>query len=90
MSGTYRINLRFHMDEPDEREAAEYLRSLSQSRNEFVVDAILARIHPKEVTLENIQNIVHSELQGVTLAAPREPADEGQDDLVLQGLEAWE
>ena len=90
MSEAYRINIRLRMDEPKEREAAEYLRDLDQSRTEFIVDAILARIHPREVTLENIQNIVHTELQSVALPAPQKPADMEQDSLVLQGLEAWD
>ena len=40
----YRINVRFHDDNEEERRAAEYLKTLHRSRNQFVVDAVLARI----------------------------------------------
>ena len=40
----YRINVRFHDDNEEERRAAEYLKTLRRSRNQFVVDAVLARM----------------------------------------------
>ena len=36
----YRINVRFHDDNEEERRAAEYLKTLHRSRNQFVVDAV--------------------------------------------------
>ena len=41
----YRINVRFHDDNEEERRAAEYLKTLHRSRNQFVVDAVLARMN---------------------------------------------
>ena len=40
----YRINVRFRLDRPDEKEAAEYLNALGRSRNHFIVEAVINQI----------------------------------------------
>ena len=67
----YRINVRFHMDDPAERRAAEYLRALESSRNQFVVDAVIARMNQalgsNEELLESIRQIFREEVQSVSV-----------------------
>lgn len=70
----YRINVRFHANVPDEKEAAEYLRGLNKSRNKFIVDAVIAYIkrdtEKDETLLENIRQIFREEVQSVAVASP--------------------
>ena len=75
MSTPYRINVRFDLDAPEEMEAVEFLKNLSsidkKSRNQFIVDAVIARIRQAEAerdfTLDDIQRVVREELQSVSL-----------------------
>ena len=57
----YRINVRFHDDNEEERRAAEYLKTLHHSRNQFVVDAVLARMDDTKL-LDNIRQIFREEV----------------------------
>ena len=57
----YRINVRFHDDNEEERRAAEYLKTLHRSRNQFVVDAVLARMDDTKL-LDNIRQIFREEV----------------------------
>ena len=72
----YRINVRFHNDIPAEKKAAEYLQTLNQSRNKFIVDAVIAFINKEnsdnETLLESIRQIFREEVQtvAVVLAPP--------------------
>ena len=52
----YRINVRFRNDNEGERRAAEYLKTLHRSRNQFVVDAVLVRMDDTKL-LDNIRQI---------------------------------
>ena len=66
----YRINVRFHDDVPAERKAAEYLKTLKKSRNQFIVDAVIAYINNEtsdSVLLENIRQIFREEVQAVAV-----------------------
>ena len=63
----YRINVRFHDDNAEERRAAEYLKSLRRSRNQFVVDAVLAHMDDTKL-LDNIRQILREEISGVSIA----------------------
>jgi len=44
MKNDYRLNVRFNLDDPEERKAAEYLQKLNsqyhRSRNSFIINAI--------------------------------------------------
>ena len=67
----YRINVRFHDDNEEERRAAEYLKSLHRSRNQFVVDAVLARMDDTKL-LDSIRRIFREEVGPLT-ASPIQP-----------------
>ncbi len=70
----YRINVRFHADIPDEKEAAECLQGLKKSRNKFIVDAVIAYMksdtEKDEALLENIRQIFREEVQSVAVVTP--------------------
>ena len=63
----YRINVRFHDDNEEERRAAEYLKTLHRSRNQFVVDAVLAHMDDTKL-LDNIRQMLREEIGSVSIA----------------------
>ena len=63
----YRINVRFHDDNEEERRAAEYLKSLCRSRNQFVVDAVLAHMDDRKL-LDNIRQMLREEIGGANIS----------------------
>lgn len=85
MSTTYRINVRFDLDTPEELEAVEFLRNLSatdkKSRNQFIVDAVITHIRQAErdFTLDDIQRVVREELQSVSLVAAAPEPDKAPE-----------
>ena len=72
---TYRINLRFDLDDERERMAAEYLQQLPQrgkiTRNRFAVDALCAYISRVEQDdkplLESIRQMLREEFSGMSI-----------------------
>ena len=64
----YRINVRFHDDNEEERRAAEYLKMLHRSRNQFVVDAVLARMDDTKL-LDNIRQIFREEVGPLSISS---------------------
>ena len=64
----YRINVRFHEDNEEERRAAGYLKSLRRSRNQFVVDAVIAHMDDTKL-LDHIRQIFREEV-GPLSASP--------------------
>ncbi len=69
MRNDYRLNLRFRLDNPKEKRAAEYLQSLQGiSRNKFVIEAIISYIekqNTKVPTIDDIRSIFKEELKAV-------------------------
>ena len=63
----YRINVRFHDDNEEERRAAEYLQTLHRTRNQFVVDAVLARMDDTK-WLDNIRQIFREEVGPLSIS----------------------
>ena len=63
----YRINVRFHDDNEEERRAAEYLKSLHRSRNQFVVDAVLAHMDDTKL-LDNIRQMLREEISSASIS----------------------
>ncbi len=57
----YRINVRFHGDNEAERRVVEYLKTLDRSRNQFVVDAVIAYMD-KSSFLSSIREIFREEI----------------------------
>ena len=83
MKNVYRLNVRFDLDDPVEREAAEFLNAYDgKSRNRFIVDAVTDAIHRTDghdFTLTDIQMMLREELQSVSIAssaAPMGPSEE--------------
>ncbi len=70
MQNDYRLNLRFRLDNPKEKQAAEYLQSMKgKSRNQFVIEAILSYIekqNTKALTIDDIRSIFKEELKAVS------------------------
>ena len=72
-----RLNLRFNLDNPDEKSANDYLEALSQnnkqSRNRFIVEAVIEKIksidNPRSFTLEDIRAVIREELQDISFVS---------------------
>ena len=78
---SYRINVRFNLEDDVERKAAEYLQELyckeKKSRNRFIVEAVTAymeRIAEKDTKslLQSIREIFREEIQDISVAVPAE------------------
>ena len=73
MQNDYRLNLRFRLDNPKEKQAAEYLQYLQCiSRNKFVIEAIISYIekqNTKALTIDDIRSIFKEELKAVSLVS---------------------
>ena len=66
---TYRMNLRFNLELPRERRAAECLKQLGTSRNRFVVDAVIAELESRDRE-SMLRRILQDELQNVAFTTP--------------------
>lgn len=79
MSDDYRLNLRFRLDNPKEKQAAEYLQSLKGiSRNQFVLEAILSYIEKQNeemLTVDDIRNIFKEELKAASFVSAGNQVD---------------
>ena len=72
-----RLNVRFNLDNPDEKSANDYLETLSQnnkqSRNRFIVEAVIEKIksidNPRSFTLEDIRAVLREELQDISFVS---------------------
>ena len=63
----YRINVRFHEDNEQEKQAAEFLKTLRKSRNQFIVDAVIAHMDSTSL-LDNIRQIFREEVQSLPVS----------------------
>ncbi len=66
---SYRMNLRFNLELPRERGAAEFLKQLGTSRNRFVVDAVIAELESRDQE-SMLRRILQDELQNVAFITP--------------------
>lgn len=73
MQNDYRLNLRFRLDNPKEKQVADYLQSLQgMSRNQFIIDAVLSYIekrNAKALTIDDIRSIFKEELKAVAFVS---------------------
>ena len=73
MQNDYRLNLRFRLDNPKEKQVADYLQSLQGiSRNKFVIEAIISYIEKqniKALTIDDIRSIFKEELKAVSFVS---------------------
>ena len=76
-----RLNVRFNLDNPDEKSANDYLEALvqnnKQSRNKFIVEAVIEKIrfqnNPRDFTLEDIRAVLREELLDVSFVSSSQP-----------------
>ncbi|MDO5462997.1 MAG: hypothetical protein Q4F99_05900 [bacterium] len=72
-----RLNVRFNLDNPDEKKANDYLDNLAksdkQSRNKFIVRAVIEKIesfdNPRDFTLQDIRAVLCEELRDVSFVS---------------------
>jgi len=80
MQNDYRLNLRFRLDNPKEKHAAEYLQSLQGiSRNKFVIKAIISYIekqNTKALTIDDIRSMFKEELKAVSFVSVSNQANQ--------------
>ena len=77
-----RLNVRFNLDNPDEKNANDFLEALAQSskqsRNKFIVEAVIEKIRvqnsPRDFTLEDIRAVLREELQDVSFVSSAQPS----------------
>ena len=73
MQNDYRLNLRFRLDNPKEKQVADYLQSLQGiSRNKFVIEVIISYIekqNTKALPIDDIRSIFKEELKAVSLVS---------------------
>ena len=82
-----RLNVRFNLDNPDEKSANDYLEALAQnnkqSRNKFIVEAVIEKIkfqnNPRDFTLEDIRAVLREELQDVSFVSSAQPTAQTVD-----------
>lgn len=98
----YRLNLRFDLNDPRERAAAEYIRNLDltayKSRNRFIVSAVCAYMdapaEKEQGLLEGIREVIREELEGLQFSRQRNTAlsteeQTENDQSVLDDLEMF-
>lgn len=82
-----RLNVRFNLDNPDEKNANDFLETLAQSskqsRNKFIVEAVIEKIrfqnNPRDFTLEDIRAVLREELQDVSFVSSAQPKSQTID-----------
>lgn len=90
MSNHYRLNVRFDLDDENERRAAEYLSELNnekrKSRNRFIVEAVISFMErqtgDRNFTLDDVRQVFREELSEVSFVAPA-PAEYATADTEL-------
>ena len=75
----YRLNVRFHMEDERERQAAEFLKGMPHGRNRFIVEAVLARMSDDRL-MESIRQIFREEMQSLPAVAMPEPLFSSVDE----------
>ena len=76
MSNSYRLNVRFDLDDADDRTVADYLNSLgkAQAKSRFLIEAAVYYLKSKDgnrdFTLDDIRQVVREELSEVSCVQP--------------------
>ncbi|MBR2589316.1 MAG: hypothetical protein IKE65_00155 [Clostridia bacterium] len=88
MGNDYRLNLRFRLNCPKERKAAEYLKTLQgQSRNQFICDAILSYMEQqsgKTISISDIRTVLQEELKAVSFVSVGVKPDTSDEEEAAQ------
>lgn len=81
----YRINVRFNLAKPMEKNAAQYLQALDKSRNAFIVTAVLNEMQRQSpasgLLLDDIRQVIREELQEVSFVAASPVFEQAQPEL---------
>jgi len=100
MKNTYRINVRFDLDNPAEKHCLEYLQSLSGSWSKFIIEAVKEKVQREESGYEqylgDIRNIIREELADVSFVSagniqesePQQSTEDSEAD-ILNSLSAF-
>lgn len=87
----YRINVRFRIDRPDEKEVADYLSTLGKSRNQFIVEAVINHIHNQNhappFSLSDIRKVVREEFQATAVSPHTTATDKAKPDSDMSELD---
>ena len=73
MKNEYRINLRMNPNKPKQKEIIDFFNERkndsSFSRNEFIIEAILGRIHGESnnTLLDDIREVIHDEIKNISV-----------------------
>ena len=82
--------MRFRMDNPDEKQAAEYLITLGRSRNQFIVDAVINQIrnqdHVPSFSLNDIRKVVREEFQAAAVVPHITAKDDAEKPVDISEL----
>lgn len=78
---SYRLNVRFNLENDAEMRAVEYLQHLSKSgkktMNGFIVEAVIEKIKSqkafRDFSLEDIRTVIREELQEVSFVSSEQP-----------------
>ena len=88
MKNSYRLNVRFDLDDPAQKAALEFLQTLPGSRSAFIVEAVQEKIRhlnsPHDFTLEDIRQIIHDEMENAAFVWADRTGSE-DEDLPTQG-----
>ena len=83
--------MRFRLDRPDEKEAADYLIALGRSRNQFIVDAVINQIrnqdHTPPLSLSDIRKVVREEFQAAAVVTRTTVTDEAEPNNDMSELD---
>lgn len=88
--------MRFRLNDPDEKQAAEYLSTLGKSRNQYIVQAVINQIcnqdHAPSFSLSDIRKVVREEFQAVALSPSATVLNEAELDpnTVLEDLSIFD
>ncbi len=78
MKNEYRINLRMNPNKPKQKEIIDYFNKRktddSFSRNEFIIEAILGRIHggSSNALLDDIREVIRDEIKNISVFVSNE------------------
>jgi hypothetical protein len=86
----YRINVRFRLNNPDEKQAADYLITLGRSRNQLIVDAVINQIrnqdHAPPLSLSDIRKVVREEFQAAAVVPHTTAKDDAEQPVDISEL----
>ena len=83
--------MRFRLDRPDEKEAAEYLSALGRSRNHFIVEAVINHIRNQDqapsFSLSDIRKVVREEFQAAAVVPQATASEEAEPNNDMSELD---